>query len=163
VNDTWVTNASPIITLAKADQLHLLVDLCKNLFVPQAVVAEVLAGPPSDGARRALERGWGSVVAPECIAPELLEWRLGAGETAVLAVAMEQRPATAVLDDAAARSCARSLGIEVIGTLGVVLRAKKQGLIPLATTTLKQLCAAGLRLDDEMVRSALHGIGEVWP
>jgi predicted nucleic acid-binding protein len=162
VSDIWVVNASPIIALAKADRLHLLNDLCRELLVPEAVVAEVLAGPSSDPARQTLQRGWGLTVAPQSIAPGLLEWGLGAGETAVLAVALERRPATAVLDDAAARTCAKALGIEVIGTLGVVLRAKRKAIIPSAADVLKALRMAGLHLDDEVARSALRGIGETW-
>jgi predicted nucleic acid-binding protein len=162
VSDIWVVNASPIIALAKVDCLHLLHDLCKELLIPKAVAMEILAGPPLDPARHALERGWGPTVATDQIAPDLLEWGLGVGETAVLAIAMERSPATAVLDDAAARTCARALGIEVIGTLGVVLRAKKRALIPSAADVLKSLRAAGLRLDDSMIRSALQGVGETW-
>ena len=69
VSETWVVNASPVIALAKADQLHLLHDLCKEVLVPEAVVAEILAGPPSDPARQALECGWGLPVAPRSIDP----------------------------------------------------------------------------------------------
>ena len=58
----------------------------------EAVVAEILAGPVSDPARRALEEGWAQPLAPATISAELLEWGLGAGETAVLAVA-RARPA----------------------------------------------------------------------
>jgi predicted nucleic acid-binding protein len=162
VSDIWVVNASPIIALAKVGRLHLLRDLCKELLTPQAVVSEIFAGPPSDPARLALEQGWESKVAPHAIPPELLEWGLGSGETAVLAVAMERKPATAVLDDAAARSCAKTLGIEVIGTLGVILRARKKNLISSAAEVLQSLCTAGFRLEDEMIRSALESIGEIW-
>ncbi len=83
------------------------------------------------------------------------------GEPAVLALAVE-RTLTAVLDDAAARTCARTLGVEVIGTLGVVLRAKRMALIPSAADVLKALRVNGLYLDDEVVQSALQGIGERW-
>ena len=162
MSDVWVINASPIIVLAKADRLHLLNDLCRELLVPEAVVAEVLAGPPSDPARQILQRGWALTVAPQSIATGLLEWGLGTGETAVLAVALERRPATAVLDDAAARTCAKALGIAVVGTLGVVLRAKKKAIISSAADVLKALCAAGLHLDADVARSALEGIGETW-
>ena len=162
MSDIWVVNASPVIALAKVGQLHLLQDLCKELLVPEAVVAEILAGPPSAPARRAVEGGWGPTVAANRIAPDLLEWGLGTGETAVLAVAMERRPATAVLDDAAARTCAKALGIEVIGTLAVVLRAKRKALIPSAADVLRALRMAGLRLDDQVVHLALKGIGETW-
>ena len=149
-------------SLAKVDRLHLLHDLCKELLVPEAVVAEILAGPPSDLARVAIECGWGVPVIANRIAPDLLEWGLGTGETAVLAVAMERRPATAVLDDAAARICAKALRIEVIGTLGVVLRAKRKAIISSAADVLKALRVAGLRLDDNVIRFALEGIGETW-
>jgi predicted nucleic acid-binding protein len=58
VSDVWIVNASSVIALAKVGRLHLLDDLCKELLVPEAVVAEILAGPPSDPARRAVENGW---------------------------------------------------------------------------------------------------------
>ncbi len=162
MSDTWVVNASPIIALAKVDRLHLLDDLCNELIVPEAVVAEILAGPPSDHARRAIEGGWATTAAANRITPDLLEWGLGTGETAVLAVAMELTTATVVLDDAAARTCAKALGIGMIGTLGVVLRAKRKAMISSAADVLKALRAAGLRLDDNVIRSALQGIGETW-
>jgi len=52
--------------------------------------------------------------------------------------------------------------MQVIGTLGVILRAKRNGLIPSAGDLLKSLLAAGLYLDDKVVVSALHGVGETW-
>ena len=96
------------------------------------------------------------------IPTELLEWSLGPGETAVLALAPARAPATAVLDDAAARVCANVIGVPVIGTLGVVLRAKKRGLLDSAAETMKALTRAGLRLDAEVLRSALEHVGELW-
>ncbi len=162
MSDTWVVNASPVITLAKVGRLHLLQDLCRELLVPEAVAAEIVAGPPPDPARRAIEAGWGTAVTANRISPDLLEWGLGTGETAVLAVAMERRPATAVLDDAAARTCAKALGIEVIGTLGAILRAREKGIIVSAADVLKALLAAGMRLDDDTIRTALEGVGEAW-
>jgi predicted nucleic acid-binding protein len=162
VDDVWVVNASPIIALAKVGHLHLLKDLCKELLVPDVVASEVLAGPPSDPARLAFERGWGSAVVPCPIVPELLEWGLGPGETAVLAVARERKSATAVLDDSAARTCAKALGVQVIGTVGVVLRARKEAIIPSAANVLESLRAQGLWLDNNTIRAAVEGVGEIW-
>jgi predicted nucleic acid-binding protein len=48
VTDVWIVNASPLITLAKVDQIQLLQKLCRELLVPQAVVLEILAGPSSE-------------------------------------------------------------------------------------------------------------------
>jgi predicted nucleic acid-binding protein len=162
VSDLWVLNASPIITLAKVDQLPLVERLASRVLVPDAVAAEILAGPATDPARDVMEKGWGTRVSATSITPLLLAWGLGAGETAVLAVALDRQPCTAALDDASARMCARSLGVPLIGTLGIVVRAKERGLIPSAADIMRTLRASGLRLDDETIRAALRGVGEGW-
>jgi len=163
LSDLWVVNASPIITLAKAGHLHLL-DQLASILVPAAVAREIAAGPASDPARRALEDGWGVHAAPREIPDSVLEWGLGAGESAVLALSLENSERAAVLDDAAARRCARTLGVPILGTLAVVLREKQAGLISSASQVAAALVQAGLRLDDETLRKALErGAAESWP
>jgi predicted nucleic acid-binding protein len=162
VNEVWVANASPIIVLAKCGYLDLLSKLSREVLIPPAVVDEIVAGPPADPARQFVENGWGARAIPRLVALELLEWGLGPGETSVLALAVECAPAIAVLDDAAARTCAKAIGMPVIGSLGVILRAKKHGLLPSAADAMKLLCDAGLYLDNETVRSALQHVGENW-
>jgi predicted nucleic acid-binding protein len=92
----------------------------------------------------------------------LVEWGLGAGETAVLALAQERGLATAVLDDAAARACAKACGISIIGTLGIVVRAKAHRLIPSAADVLKSILNAEFYLDENVIREVLKRIGETW-
>jgi len=95
--------------------------------------------------------------------PQVLAWDLGQGETAVLSLALSEPGWTAILDDRAARKCANSLAIPVKGTLAVVILAKQRGLIPSAAEVLRALQAAGLRLDTQVIRSALErGAGETW-
>jgi predicted nucleic acid-binding protein len=162
VSEVWVTNASPVITLAKAGYLELLAQLPGELLLPEAVALEILAGPTGDAARQALEGGWGRRVAPATVPPELIEWGLDAGETAALALALERAPCTVVLDDKSARTCAKACRLSLIGTLGVVLRAKKRGLVPDAAEVLRALVRAGLHLDDRVIRLALGQVGETW-
>lgn len=162
MSEVWIANASPVIVLAKSGYLDLLIALSTELLLPKMVVEEVAAGPPTDPARQRLEGGWGIIATPKAMSNELLEWGLGPGETAVLALAQERAPATAVLDDAAARTCAKVIGVPVIGTLGIILRARKYGLLPSAAEALKTVRNAGLHLDDETIRAALERIGENW-
>jgi predicted nucleic acid-binding protein len=163
VGEVFVVNASPVITLAKASHLALLTDLAETVLVPAAVVGEVLAGPESDPARRALEGGWGTRVPVSHMPSVVLEWGLGAGEAEVIAVALEGRGRTAVLDDAQGRKCAHALGLPLIGTLGVVLRAKRLGRITSAAEVLRDLQEAGLHLDPQTIALALRRIaGEDW-
>ena len=72
--DIWIANASPVIVLAKAGYLRLLNDLPRHLLLPDTVAAEILAGPASDPARKALEGGWALPAVSAAIPSELLEW-----------------------------------------------------------------------------------------
>lgn len=163
MNEVWVVDSSPVITLAKAGRLDLLEQLSTDLLIPLPVRDEILEGPPSDPARDALKSGWGQIVAPGPVPEAVLEWGLGAGESATLALALAEPGRAAILDDAAARACARTLGVRYLGTLAVVLRAKQAGLIESAANMMVALRQAGLRLDEGTLRAALERIGERWP
>jgi predicted nucleic acid-binding protein len=156
VPELWVVNASPVITLAKAGHLDLLTQLANDVLVPEAVVMELLDVSADDPAQQAMERGWGTRIPGVSIPVSILEWGLGVGETSVLAATLQHRERTAVLDDAQGRKCARALGIPVIGTLGIVLREKRQGYLASASEAIQDLRAAGLYLDDVTISLALE-------
>jgi hypothetical protein len=162
LNEVWIANTSPVIVLARAGCVDLLERQSTELVLPGSVVEEIVAGPASDPARRLVEHGWGVVASPKETPAELLEWGLGPGETAVLALARERAQATAVLDDATARACAKAIGVPVIGTLGVVVRAKRQGIVESAAEIMTAITNAGLYVDDATIRMALERIGETW-
>ena len=162
MSEGWVLNASPIITLAKVDRLDLLAGLASEMCIPVAVAEEIMSGPEDDPGRCALESGWGTRLAESVIRPEVLGWSLGAGETEVLSVVLEKPGWTAVVDDATARACARSVGVPIIGTLGVVLRARRQGLVSSASEIIRELRESGLYFDDRFIRSVLEQVGEDW-
>jgi predicted nucleic acid-binding protein len=162
-SETWIVDASPVISLAKAGGLGLLVELADTILVPEQVIEEVLAGPAADPARDALTARWFRRTSPARIPEGILEWGLGAGESAVLALALERPGCTVVVDDAAARYCARAHGLQLLGTLGVVLKARHLGLIPSAAQLVRALLQAGLYLDEAILRKTLAGVGESWP
>lgn len=159
----WVINASPLIVLAKIGQIDLLTTIADEIVIPDAVVREINAGPPNDPARNWLVEPKVPIVANLNLPAELLAWDLGAGETAVLAHALINPGWTAVLDDNAARNCARSFGVPVKGTLAVVILAKQQGLIPSAADLVRQMQHNEYRIHDAIVREALaQTVGERW-
>jgi len=159
VSNAWVVNASPVIVLSKIGQLSLL-DALGEVLLPDAVAAEILAGETADSARVAVAGKWARRCTPAQVPQGVLEWGLGAGESAVLAVCLEHDTATAVLDDAAARAAARVLGIDAIGTLGVLVRAKQAGFVPQIAPVIDDLRGAGLYLGDALVREVLVRNGE---
>ncbi len=81
----------------------------------------------------------------------------------MLSYAFSHRKWVAVIDDGAARRCARSLSLNITGTLAVVLLAKQYGLIDSAAQILYDLRGADFRLDDVTIREALaRTVGEKW-
>lgn len=160
MNRQWVVNASPLIALAHADALVVLPSLAGELVIPEAVAVEVRAGGPEDPAALALLSLEGARVVPVEVLAEISEWGLGAGEAAVLSFARGHSGFTAVLDDREARRCAVGLGIPVLGTFGVLLKAKKAGLLPSVQAAIQRLLDAGFRADVRLVQALLDLAGE---
>lgn len=163
MSDVWVVNASPLIVLAKIGRIDLLQELTPTILVPDAVRLESLSGPTDDPACRILEAGWGQPVSVKRTGPEVLQWDLGAGETAVIAAAIERPGAGVILDDAKARASANSFGLPLVGTIGVVMRARHRGMIAAAAPILADLQSAGLYIDRRTIAIALSSFGESWP
>lgn len=163
MTERWVINASPLIVLSKINQQTLIWQLADELVVPNAVLTEITTGPADDPARMHLEALQLTVVTVE-LEPIVTAWDLGAGESAVLSYATSHPGWKAVIDDGAARRCARALDIPLIGTLGIIIRACQVGLIPAAAPLLKDLQTHRFHLDDEVIRVALREtLGENWP
>ena len=156
-----VVNASPLIFLSHAGLIDLLRMERESVFVPQPVVAEIRRRGHYDPTVVTLNTTpWLEEVKPFTPAPRVQAWRLGPGETAVLSWALANSGSTAVVDDRAARRCAEALGISLIGTLGLVLRAKRRGYLPAARPAVDRLLAAGLYLSERVLSQALSLVGE---
>ena len=66
----------------------------------------------------------------------------------------------AVLDDGEARAAAKVHSVPMVGSLGVILRARKAGLITAARPLVEQLLESGSYLSAELIRQALTRVGE---
>ena len=161
MSETAVVNASPLIYLARTQFLHLLQLAAPEVFIPRAVAAEVSARGSSDPAARALaETPWLRQVEAASIPDEVLGWDLGPGESSVIAWALAHPDCLAIIDDLEGRRCAETLGIRLRGTLGLVLRARRQNVVAEARPVLVALRAAGMYLSDRIVNTALAELGE---
>jgi predicted nucleic acid-binding protein len=161
VDETAVINASPLILLCRAEKLVLLHEFAAHIFVPTAVAKEILARGKSDVTAKAIESTpWIEIIPAAPIPEAIASWGLGLGESSVLAVAAARPDVTAIIDDLNGRKCAVSLGIPVRGTLGIVLAAKRRGVIRQARPVLEDLIASGLYLQRQILDDALRRVGE---
>jgi predicted nucleic acid-binding protein len=154
-----VSNSSPLILLAKCGRLDLLRGVYGLLVVPPAVKDEVVAPPPRAGAEIQV-LSWLRVQAPgDSDLLRSLKDDLDLGEAEAVALAFELQEAV-ILDDRPARRRARSLGLAVTGTAGVLVVAKQRGIVSVVHPLLDELRAAGLRLGDEAYQAVLEAAGE---
>jgi len=157
----WVVNASPLILLGKTENLELLGALVDVVAVPRSVVNEVGAKPDGVPILGMIERIQSyRVIDDETILPEVLGWDLGPGESQVITNARRHGADRVVIDDMEARRCAKAMGLKVIGTLGVVGRAKSAGRIERAAPIIERLRESGLYVSEELVRKFLVEVGE---
>ena len=155
-----VVNASPLILLFKSGFDDLLPQLFSTIIVPESVWDEILRGGDI-AAQKLLDSKiiWTTRAAIQ-IPPEILVWNLGDGESEVLSWAFANRDFRAVVDDKAARNCAKTHGIETLGTGGILILAKKRGLIDSVGDALDKLKTVGLYVSDEIIKLLKHKAGE---
>lgn len=148
----------PIIALAQIGQLERLRDLFNQILIPPAVHAEI-KDETSVTALNAAE--WIYVKSVRnVIAVQLLKEELDAGESEAIVLAQEISADLSLFDERAATRKARKLGLKTIGTLGVLLMAKKQGLIPLLRPQLDALHHTGFHMSDTLYNQVLRSAGE---
>ena len=133
----------------------MLEELSAERVVPEAVVAEVLAGREGDPAKAWLQSEPAVTVAPVPVSVQVAEWGLGTGESAVIAFALENTEYDAVLDERAGRTCAQALGVRVRGTLGLLVLAKRARAVSTIRPHVEGLLEAGYRLAPALIAAVL--------
>lgn len=160
---TLIVNASPIICLAKVNLADLLFAVSNDVLVPRAVIAEVMAGPPADAGRRWLESAHRIIpVSMDSIHPEVSVLQLGSGETSIIQAGLIRRANHPILmlDDYRARKAAASFGLQCCGTIGLMIKAKRQGCIATIDEPLQRLKDAGLYIHPGLIEEAPKLSGE---
>lgn len=158
-----VSNASPLINLARIGRLDLLERLYGRLVVPDAVWQEVVVdGDGQPGAAEIKAAGWIRVRTVEDRRLVLsVQRELDPGEAEAIALALEMDAALLLMDERLGRESARYLGVRCTGLVGLLVEAKRKGLIPAVKPLLARLRdIAGFRLSNALVLRVLQDEGE---
>ena len=160
---TRVSNASPLINLARIGLFDLLHKLYGSLLVPSAVWHEVVVqGAGQAGAEEVKTADWitRQAIANEPLA-QALRQELDAGEAEAIVLALETRAELLVMDERLGRETARHMGLRCIGLIGVLIAAKRRGLIESVRPHLDALRdVAGFRVEDALYHQVLKDEGE---
>ena len=122
-----VINSTPIISLFIINKLELLKELFKKIFIPKAVYNEIVRNRAKKPGYRELHNlDWiktGEIKNTNLKESIMLE--LDEGEAEVITYAKENNIQTVIIDEFAGRKYAALMDLHVIGTLGILLAAKK--------------------------------------
>ena len=164
-----LSNATPLIYLAKLGKLDILKSLFKEIVIPREVYEEIIAGK-KDGffdaltIEKAVENGWLKIKELkierkiEKFAPEI-----DLGEIALINLAKKLKADLILIDDASARTIAESLGFNVKGTLYILLKAYKKKLIHKdeLKELINQLVFSGFRISQELYIEILEELEKI--
>jgi predicted nucleic acid-binding protein len=156
-----ITNTSPLVYLYRAGIIEWLPKLFSDIWTPQAVVRELQEGLRLGyDVPEATNYSWLQLVEPRTIPSEWLTLDLGAGELAVMALALENPSRIVLLDDALARRVAQAAGLTVWGTLKVLLEGKSQGFAAHVAPLLDELEDSGMWISNTVRERVLKLAGE---
>ncbi|MBM4340538.1 MAG: DUF3368 domain-containing protein [Deltaproteobacteria bacterium] len=156
-----ICNTSPFQYLYQLELLNILQVLAERVIVPPAVVDELTEGRNLGLNLPDLSSlSWITVRRPVSEPAVPLVADLGPGETEVLMLAFELPGAVVVLDDALARLIAETLGFHLKGTWGLLLDAKRLGIIPAVKPLIDQLHALRFRIAPQTRAVVLKLAGE---
>lgn len=148
-----VSDASPLIALQQIGQLGLLRTIFGTVLIPPAVAREALSvEQPLWILKRALAKP---------MAPAVVAAGLGPGESEAISLALELRADRVIVDDLPARNLAQRLNIPLIGTLGILLAAKRKGLIPAIREPIDSLRQGGFRVASDLYEDLLRRADEL--
>lgn len=160
-----VSNTSPLLNLAIIHQLHLLRQQFAEVLIPTTVQAELKLDTDFPGAatiRQALVSNWlREVELSASPVAQTLALELDQGEAEAIALALELKIPQVLMDERDGRAKAKALGLQPVGVLGVLLRAKREGQITSLAAALTALRSeAGFFVADELEAEVLREAGE---
>ena len=145
-----ICNTTPFIALSSIDQIGLLKDIYSSIIVPRAVIKEINEG--------------GKILVPDLTAFDWIEvipnitnvenrllFQLDYGEQQVLLNALKLKSDLVLIDDKTARNIAEYIGINVKGTLGVLVEAKRKGLISSFKKPAFKMMEHGIRFSEQLI------------
>lgn len=153
-----VADSSPLIYLSRVGVLDILAITFGEVIVPRQVWDEVVtARPGAPGVQALLAATWLHLDERKLAEEDL---GLDPGETAAILLAEQLGADLLLIDERAGRSVAAARGIEIRGTLGVLVQAREAGSLRALRPVLDSLVAEGFRIAPALVAEALHRVGE---
>lgn len=126
-----LSDSGPLIALSKINYLHILYEFFEEIIIPQAVWIEVVEkGKERPGSKEVQDANWIIVNnVTNILGTEALKHEIGIGESETIILAKELNADIVLIDDRIAREIAKSMGLNVAGTLMIIYEAINKKII----------------------------------
>jgi predicted nucleic acid-binding protein len=141
-----IADTSCFIVLNKIGELELLHQLYGEIITTNTIALEYGETLPNWVILKSIKNKYSQ---------QLLEMQIDKGESSAIALALETSNCTVVLDDYKARKVAQRLGVNITGTIGIIIKAKLTGIIPSIIPILNKIKQTNFRLSSEIELQAL--------
>jgi predicted nucleic acid-binding protein len=158
-----VSDSSPLITLARAQQLELLREFYGQVAIPREVHEEVtVAGAGLPGAEEVRRASWIRVQLNPSEPPIAVEAAcsgLGGGERSAIYLASSLSAEVVLIDEERARRAAQSAGLTVAGSIAVLERGARLKKVADLRSVYLSLLDQGIRFDQKLLEESLARLG----
>jgi len=149
VKEPIVVDSTCLIGLERIGKLEVLPELFEPIYIPDEVAFEF-----------GVSLAWLKIETPSNrVIVNALKLTLDDGEAEAIALALEKNYVI-ITDDKQARSVAKKLGLQVVGTIGMFIRAKQNNLIDSLAEVIEDLESNGFRMSETLKLEALKIVGE---
>ncbi len=154
-----VSDTSPIISLAVIDHLYLLQEFFREVYIPHAVWEELLTTSYQANVSSIKDFFTGRVKHISHF--NELRLFMNVGESEAIQLYRELEADFLLLNDKRAREIAESFGVKCIGTLALLLRAKRAGRIDALRPLFLKLLQHKRYFSKTLLNSLLQDCGEL--
>ncbi|MFA4828418.1 MAG: DUF3368 domain-containing protein [Thermodesulfovibrionales bacterium] len=153
-----VVNSSPLIYLSAIEKVGILKKLFHEIIIPEAVKRELMSGGKDNFAFKEInsEKWIITKRIKNKLAKNYLLTDIDDGEAEVIVLAEELKAKTVIMDDRLGRRLAKLRGLNIIGTLRVLVSAKEKGMITEIKPLIKQIKEAGFWISDDVQKAILQ-------
>ncbi|WPD22957.1 MAG: DUF3368 domain-containing protein [Candidatus Electrothrix scaldis] len=146
-----ISDTSCLILLGKIDEIDVLHRLCERVYITPTIKEEYGEALPD----------WIKIKAPQNTRYQnLLEMDLDAGEASAIALSLETDRSILIIDDLKGRKIAKRLHLKYSGTLGLLLQAKRAGILPALRPVVVKIRETNFRFSEALLDSLLEQAGE---
>ena len=159
-----VSDTTPLISLMKADRLELMEPLFQEVLIPEAVFAELTSNPKHQQEAEQIRTSSfiRVVTVKEQKAVGILQRASGLdlGESEAIIYADDAKADVLLMDEAKGRQVAKAMGLQIMGTIGVLLFAYEENLIsgPDVEAALNRMKEESIHIGDDLIRYAMSKI-----